>query len=127
MDLDIDGVLPVDVGVMVKGGSDLLRNKILGVLQCHWESRVDDDPPQHIECPGIPGLGDARGIHLLHKILHVVKEVSGVGEVVHEVRLDQDTSDDELPLEGLRGTIVVLVGLSPFVLDEADGIMLMAF
>jgi len=66
MDLDILRMLPMNIGVMIKGGSDLIPNNLLTILIAHRKGWIDNQPSQHVECPRIPGFRDTRAIHLQH-------------------------------------------------------------
>ena len=66
MDLDILGMLPMNIGVMIKGSPNLVPNHLLAILVAHRKFRIDNQPSQHVECPRIPGLRDTRAIHLQH-------------------------------------------------------------
>ncbi len=66
MDLDILRMLPMNIGVMIKGGPDLISNNLLTILIAHRKGWIDYQPSQHVERPRIPGLGDTRAVHLQH-------------------------------------------------------------
>ncbi len=73
VDLDVLGVLPVDIDVMVVDSSDLSRYDLFGWLSVHGECVVDDHPSEHVEGSCIPTFGDTGTVHLQQELLHVIQ------------------------------------------------------
>jgi hypothetical protein len=54
MNLDVLGVLPVNIDIMIIDSSDLLGYDIFGFLLVHGEGAVDDHPSEHVEGSCVP-------------------------------------------------------------------------
>ena len=54
MDLDVFGVLPVNIDVMIVDSSDLFGDDIFGFFSVHLEGVVDDHPSEHVEGSCVP-------------------------------------------------------------------------
>ena len=99
VDLDVLGVLPVDIDVVVVDCTDLSGDDRFGGLVVHWEFGVDDHPSEHVEGTGIPAFGDTRTVHLQQELLHIIQRDPRIGEVIHKITLNNQTRKQESPLE----------------------------